>query len=106
MSFFGVIAHANELSSSVALELTHTSEIGHPKRFAVAFLRGIIPSFSASASNSAAPPRAKDEAHSEAIRWALGDVVATFAYDKFVHFFIFGRLAMNSCIYHLSVRLK
>ncbi|HIA98094.1 MAG TPA: hypothetical protein EYO15_02810 [Marine Group III euryarchaeote] len=91
MPFFGAIAHANEPSSSVALEPTHTSEIEHPKSVAVAFRRGIIPTFSASASNSAAPPRAKDSAHSEAIKCALGDVVATFAYDKFVHLFIFDR---------------
>ena len=87
LPFFGAIAHANEHSNSVALEPTHMSEIEHPRRFATDSRRGIMPSFSASASNSAAPPRARDVAHSQAIRWAVGDVVATFAYDRFVQSF-------------------
>ena len=49
----GEIAHANEHNISVALELTQISEIGHCKSFEVAVRRGIIPFFSASASNSA-----------------------------------------------------
>ena len=75
----GEIAHASEQSSSVALEPTHTSPIPQERSFEAASLRGIMPSFSASPSNSAAPPLASESAHSEEMRWAVGDVVATFA---------------------------
>ena len=71
-------AHAIEHISSVALDPTQglTSQ---ESSFDEAFRRGIIPFFSASPSNSAAPPLARESAHSEATLWASGEVVATFA---------------------------
>ena len=75
----GDIAHANEQRISVALDPTQISSNPQESSFEVATLRGIIPFFSASASNSAAPPLASESAQSEEILWAAGEVVATFA---------------------------
>ena len=75
----GITAHATEPKSSVALEPQHTSATSQDRSEAAALLRGSMPFFSASASNSAAPPLASESAHSEAILWAAGEVVATFA---------------------------
>ena len=80
----GDIAQASEQRSSVALEPTHTSSTPHDRSFEAAVLRGIIPFFSASPSNSAAPPLASESAHSEDMRWALEEVVATFAYERLI----------------------
>ena len=52
----GDIAQAMEQSNSVALDPTHTSATSQDSSLEAANLRGIMPFFSASPSNSAAPP--------------------------------------------------
>ena len=75
----GDIAQAMEQSNSVALDPTHTSATSQDSSLEAASLRGIMPFFSASPSNSAAPPLASDSDHSDEARCAVGEVVATFA---------------------------
>ena len=75
----GDIAQAMEQINSVALDPTHTSATSQHSSLEAASLRGIMPFFSASPSNSAAPPLASDSDHSEEARCAVGEVVATFA---------------------------
>ena len=58
LPFGGETAHATEQRSSVALDPTQTSSTAQESSFAMDLLRGIIPFFSASPSNSAAPPLA------------------------------------------------
>tara|TARA_B100002051_G_scaffold185205_1_gene175310 strand:- start:244 stop:519 length:276 start_codon:yes stop_codon:yes gene_type:complete len=75
----GITAHATELIIAVALEPQKTSDRWQERSFAAASLSGIIPSFSASASNSAAPPLARESSQALDALCATGEVVATFA---------------------------
>ena len=75
----GIAAHATEHIRPVALEAQHMSDASQESSLEAASLSGIIPCFSASASNSAAPPLARESAHSVATLCAAGDVVATLA---------------------------
>ena len=75
----GIAAHATEHIRPVALEAQQMSDTSQDRSLEAASLSGIIPCFSASASNSAAPPLASESAHSVAILCATGEVVATLA---------------------------
>ena len=75
----GETAHAREHRSSVALEPTQTSATSQESSLAAALRRGIIPFFSASPPNSAAPPRARASDHFMEALCAAGEVVATLA---------------------------
>ena len=103
--FGGDIAHASEQRSSVALEPTHTSLTSQERSFEAALRRGIIPSFSASPSNSAAPPLASESDHSEDTRWAFGEVVATFAYERLVHWDMSNRFTEGVWLFKSQERL-
>ena len=74
----GITAHATELIIAVALDPQKTSDMWQERSLA-RLPSGIIPSFSASASNSAAPPLARESSQFLDALCATAEVVATFA---------------------------